>query len=58
MSCVSMSEACRLYILENITPLKRLVASKQADPRNIAEDSGRNEQLEASGKPAYTWREY
>lgn len=58
LSCVAISEACSNYVSEVVTPLKKLLSSKQADPRNVAEDSGRNEQLEASGKQPYTWREY
>lgn len=58
LSCVAMSEACRAYVADRVTPLKSFLDGKQVDPRNVAEDVGRNEELEAAGKQPYTWREY
>lgn len=61
LSCVAMSENCKKYIQDFLSPLKPLILKYQLDESkvsNISDDIGRNNELMRDGKTPYLYREY
>lgn len=54
---LAMSNNCKQYVLDYITPLKAVLQNTQLI-YNISDDVGRNNQLEKSGKTPYKYRIY
>ena len=61
LSQVAISKQCKMFLDEQLTPLKTYVKKMQLDNwtiANIADDSGRNIERKQQGKPAYEFRDY
>lgn len=58
MSVVAISKACLSYITDYVTPLKRDLAGAHIEVANIADDSGRNNELVKLGKQPFKFRSY
>ena len=56
-SVVAISNNCKKYIFDYLTPLKAALSSP-SPIYNISDDVGRNNELEKSGKSAYKYRSY
>lgn len=57
MSCIVMSDGCKKYIRDYITPLKSQITS-DFKLYNMAEDLGRNNELKRDGKNSFEFRDY
>lgn len=57
MSCIVMSDGCKKYIRDYITPLKSQITS-DFKLYNMAEDLGRNNELKREGKNSFEFRDY
>lgn len=58
LAVLAISNNCKLYIDEHITPLKSVLQGKDKVIYNISDDVGRNNELVKSGKPEFQYREY
>lgn len=63
LSCLVMSSKCKKYILDYLTPLKSAIYAygmsiDSFEVSNIADDSGRNNELKRAGKQPYEYRDY
>ena len=57
LSCVAMSAKCKQFIADRLLPLKP-IAPLFSIVRNIAEDTGRNNELKNEGKQPFEFRDY
>lgn len=57
MSCIVMSDGCKKYIRDYVTPLKSQITS-DFKLYNMAEDLGRNNELKRDGKNSFEFRDY
>jgi len=58
LSVLAMSNNCKQYIEDYVTPLKNYFAGKQHVVSNISDDVGRNNELANTGKNRYQFRDY
>ncbi len=58
LAVLAISNNCKMYIDEHITPLKTVLQGKEKVIYNISTDVGRNNELAKNGKPEFQYREY